>query len=295
MSFALVSEGPATSSHQQLLHVAAKFATPGLYQGGRLDQQWQRPRCNKQVGWELSWYDHNSTHVCCAVCMQLDMHGALLLFCLQGWLSHKDIQLAAYFPFFREAGIDEIEVRHTRFWHPMAVSHASRAETLRKYYNGPFIGKPLTTPLWCLPFVLLNPKPACGSHYALHSCKHNASSGSSALIAPSADYILLHASADISAFLVLWQDLDNLSIDAVQGYMLPWDMRRLAAALSNVLSPEQSSYGSFEPSLFCTARFIPPFTNGQQLSFCRLSCCLHGGSIAFDNSLGSVTALHDKT
>ena len=36
---------------------------------------------------------------------------------LQGWLSHKDVQLAAYFPFFKEAGIDEIEVRLTHLWH----------------------------------------------------------------------------------------------------------------------------------------------------------------------------------
>ncbi len=85
-------------------------------------------------------------------------------------------------------------------------------------------------------------------------------------------------SADSSAFLVLWQDVADLSIDAVQGYMLPWDVRRLAAALSNVLSPEQSSYGSFEPSLFCTARFIQLLPNGQQLSFCSFSrCLLHWG------------------
>lgn len=76
---------------------------------------------------------------------------------------------------------------------------------------------------------------------------------------------MLHAFADTSVYLVLWQDLADLSIHAVQGYMLPWDVRRLVAALSNVLSPEQSSYGCFEPSLFYTARFNPPLTDGQQL------------------------------
>lgn len=64
---------------------------------------------------------------------------------------------------------------------------------------------------------------------------------------------------------MLWQDLADLSIHAVQGYMLPWDVRRLVAALSNLLSPEQSSYGCFEPSLFYTARFNQPLTDGQQL------------------------------
>ena len=96
----------------------------------------------------------------------------------------------------------------------------------------------------------------------------------SALIVLWAGQTLIHASADSSALLVVSQDLADLSIDAVQGYMLPWDVRRLAAALSTVLSPEQSSYGSFEPSLFCTFRFAQLLPNGQQLSFCSFSCCL---------------------
>lgn len=78
--------------------------------------------------------------------------------------------------------------------------------------------------------------------------------------------------------------------------MLPWDVRRLVAALSNVLSPEQSSYGCFEPSLFYIARFNQPLTNGQQLlifHFLILSIamglCLHCTTV-----LGFVTALIDQ-
>ncbi len=147
---------------------------------------------------------------------------------------------------------------------------------LCKHYIGPFISKPLTTPFLCLPFVLLKPKPLVAT--LLHCISViNASRvvvHASALIVLWAGHILIHAFADSSAFLVLWQDLADLSIDAVQGYMLPWDARRLAAAFSNVLSPEQSSYGSFEPSLFCTFRFAQLLPSGQQLSFCSFSCCL---------------------
>jgi len=158
-----------------------------------LSQDLQLEACIKLAGWTNNgrgqgaankWAGNSHgmisfpTHYCCTLCTQLDMHGPchfvaalkMLSFCLQGWLLHKDIQLAAYFPFFREAGIDKIEVRHTHFWHPKAVLHASRAAMLCKHYIGPFISKPLTTPFLCLPFVLLKPKPACGYPTASHSC-----------------------------------------------------------------------------------------------------------------------------
>lgn len=85
----------------------------------------------------------------------------------------------------------------------------------------------------------------------------------SAFITVWADQEGVTCSADSPALMMLRQDLADLSIDAVQGYMLPWDVRRLVAALSNVLSPEQSSYGCFEPSLFCAAKFVLP--DGWQL------------------------------
>ena len=91
------------------------------------------------------------------------------IFDLQDWLLHKDIQLAAYFPFFKEAGIDNIEVRHTHFWHPKAVLPARRAAMLCRHYIGPFISKPLTRPFLGLPFVLLNPQSACGYPAASYS------------------------------------------------------------------------------------------------------------------------------
>ena len=74
-----------------------------------------------------------------------------------------------------------------------------------------------------------------------------------------------------SALVMLLQDVADLSVNAVQGYMLPWDLRRLVAALCNLLAPEQRSYGLLEPSLFPTARgiFAKPLPDGEQ------SCALY--------------------
>lgn len=73
-----------------------------------------------------------------------------------------------------------------------------------------------------------------------------------------------------SVFAVLLQDIADLSINTVQGYMLPWDVRRLVAALCNLLAPEQRSYGFQEPSLFGTARCTKPLTDCQQSLLCEV-------------------------
>lgn len=174
MSCALTSEGPTTSSaapagaamssHQQSLHVVARSATQGVSRAGS-----QGPT-NKWAGISHGMI---STPPICAVLFACSLTcvvlAILLQLCkcypfLQGWLLHKDIQLAAYFPFLKEAGIDSIEVRH-----PKAILHASRAAMLYKRYIGPFFSKPVTTPFLCLPFVLLKPQSACGYSAASRS------------------------------------------------------------------------------------------------------------------------------
>ena len=61
------------------------------------------------------------------------------------------------------------------------------------------------------------------------------------------------------------QGLKQLSIDAVQPYMLPWDARKLLRCLNGLLAPQQASFGHFEPSLFCPSRAPTPLPEGQLL------------------------------
>lgn len=59
------------------------------------------------------------------------------------------------------------------------------------------------------------------------------------------------------------QDLRQLSIDAVQPYMLPWDVRKLLKCLNSLLAPKPACYGYHEPSLFCSNRaIVPPLPEG---------------------------------
>lgn len=50
---------------------------------------------------------------------------------------------------------------------------------------------------------------------------------------------------------LLVQDMAKLQLDQLQPYMLPWDARHLQACMSDLLS-EDASYGTLEPSLFCS-------------------------------------------
>lgn len=49
-----------------------------------------------------------------------------------------------------------------------------------------------------------------------------------------------------------FQDLSQLSRDAVRPYVLPWDVSKLLKCLNGLLSPKPACFGYHEPSLFCT-------------------------------------------
>ena len=72
----------------------------------------------------------------------------------------------------------------------------------------------------------------------------------------------------------LLQDLELLSMDTVQCFMLPWDVRRLLAALRNLLCSDAVPFGTLEPSLLCTINARTPVSDGQLTFFPALGCCV---------------------